>query len=85
MATYTRATIKVIMQHRQEYQDQYCREEKPNSLVDVAWEPRIRITIIEELAFGTNIARITLLAATRRKNPKPIWQSKIWKIIPIKL
>jgi hypothetical protein len=73
------------MQYRQEYQNQYSREEKPNSLIDVAREPRIRITIVEDVAVGTNIARITLLAATRRKNPKPIWRSMISKTVPIKL
>jgi hypothetical protein len=43
------------------------------------------MTIVEDVAVGTNIARITLFAATRRKNPKMIWRSKIWKTIPIKL
>jgi hypothetical protein len=66
------ATIKTIIPHRQEYQHQYFREEKPNSLVNVAGKPIVRITIVEDVAVGTNIARITLLAATRRKNPKPI-------------
>jgi hypothetical protein len=51
----------------------YSREEKPNSLVDVAGEPKVRITIVEDVGAETNIARITLLAATRRKNPKLIW------------
>jgi hypothetical protein len=72
------------MQHRQEYQHQYSREEKPNSLVNVAGEPKVRITIVKDVAAGINIARITLLAATRRKNPKLIWR-KIWKTVPIKL
>jgi hypothetical protein len=81
----THATIKAIIQHRQEYQHQYSRKEKPNSLVNVAGKPRVRITIAEDVAVGINIARITLLAATRRNNPKPIWQSKILKIVPKKL
>jgi hypothetical protein len=61
------------------------REEKPNSLVDIAGEPKVRITIVEDVAAGTNIASITLLVATRRKNLKLIWRSKIWKTVPIKL
>jgi hypothetical protein len=84
-ATCTHATIKAIIPHRQEYQHQYSREEKPNSLVNVAGKPIVRITIVEDVAVGTNIARITLLAATRRNNPKPIWRSKILKTVPKKL
>jgi hypothetical protein len=60
------------MQHRQEFQHEYSRKEKPNSLVYVAREPKVRITIVEDVAAGTNITRITLLTATRRKNPKLI-------------
>jgi hypothetical protein len=71
-ATCTHATIKAIILHRQEYQHQYSREEKPNSLVNVAEKPIVRITIVEDVAVGTNIVRITLLAATMRNNPKPI-------------
>jgi hypothetical protein len=37
----------------------------------------VRITIIEDVAAGTNTARIILLAATERKDPKSIWRSKI--------
>jgi hypothetical protein len=48
------------MQHRQEYQNKYSGEEKPNSLVDVAGESRVRITIVEDVAARRNIARITL-------------------------
>jgi hypothetical protein len=36
-----RAAIKVTMQHRQEYQQQYSKEEKPNSLVDIVGEPKV--------------------------------------------
>jgi hypothetical protein len=71
-ATCTHAIIKAIIPHRQEYQHQYSREEKPNSLVNVAGKARVRITIVEDVAVGTNIVRITLLVATRRNNPKPI-------------
>jgi hypothetical protein len=35
-ATCTHGTIKAIVQHRQEYQHQYSREEKLNNLVNVA-------------------------------------------------
>jgi hypothetical protein len=66
-------------------QHQYSREEKPNNLVNVAGKPRVQITIVEDVAVGTNIARITLLAATRRNNPKLIWRSKILKTVPKKL
>jgi hypothetical protein len=38
-------------------------------MVDVAEEPRVRITIVEDVATVTNIARIILLAATMRKDP----------------
>jgi hypothetical protein len=42
----------------------------------VARESRVRITIIEDVAIGTNIARIIILAETKRKYPKSTWQSK---------
>jgi hypothetical protein len=83
MCTY--ATIKAIIQHQQEYQHQYSREEKLNNLVNIAEKPGVRITIVKDVAVGTNIARITLLVATRRNNPKPIWRSKILKIVSKKL
>jgi hypothetical protein len=79
------ATIKAVIQHRQEYQHRYFREEKPNNLVNIAGKPRVRITIVEDVAVGINITRITLLAATRKNNPKPIWRSKILKTAPKKL
>jgi hypothetical protein len=46
-------------------------------MVDVAGEPSIRITIVEDVAAGANIARIILLVATMRKTPKSTWRSKI--------
>jgi hypothetical protein len=52
------------------YQHQYFREKRPNSVVDVAGEPSIRITIVEDVAAGTNIERIILLAAIMKKTPK---------------
>jgi hypothetical protein len=67
------------------YQHQYSREEKRNSLVNVAGKPRVQITIAEDVAVGTNIARITLLTATKRNNLKPIRRSKILKTVPKKL
>jgi hypothetical protein len=81
----THATIKAIILHRREYQHQYSRKEKPNSLVNVAGKPREQITIVKDVAVGTNIARITLLTATTRNNPKPISRRKILKTIPKKL
>jgi hypothetical protein len=36
-------------------------------LVDVAGESRVQITIVEDVAARTNIVRIILLAATKRK------------------
>jgi hypothetical protein len=45
--------------------------------VDVAGEPRVRITIVEDVAAGINITRIILLAATMRKYPRSIRRSKI--------
>jgi hypothetical protein len=72
-----RATIKIINQHRQEYQHKYSREKRLNSLVDTAEETSVRITIIEDVAVGINIGRIILLVATMRKTPKSAWRSKI--------
>jgi hypothetical protein len=40
-------------------------------MVDVAGEPRVRTTVVEDVVVGTNIAR-RLLAATMRKDSKPI-------------
>jgi hypothetical protein len=47
-------------------------EEIPNILINIAGKPRIQTTIVKDVAVGTNIARITLLAATKRNNPKSI-------------
>jgi hypothetical protein len=44
-------------------------------LIDVTGESRVRITIVEDVAAGTNTARIILLMATKRKDPKSIWRS----------
>jgi hypothetical protein len=41
-------------------------------MVDVIEEKRVRITIVEDVAAKTNIAKIILLAATKRKDPKSI-------------
>jgi hypothetical protein len=46
-------------------------------LVDIAGESRVQITIVEDVAAGKIIARIILLAATMRKDPRSMWQSKI--------
>jgi hypothetical protein len=46
-------------------------------LITVVGESRVRITIIEEVAAGTKTARIIFLAASKRKDPKSIWRSKI--------
>jgi hypothetical protein len=45
-------------------------------LINVAGESRVRITIVEDVAAGTNTTRIILLAATKRKDPKSIWQRR---------
>jgi hypothetical protein len=42
-------------------------------LVNIVGEPRVRITIIEDVEAGTNIARIIFLAPTKRKDPRSIW------------
>jgi hypothetical protein len=42
-------------------------------LINVTGESRVRITIVEDVAAGTNIARIILLAAIKKKDPKSIW------------
>jgi hypothetical protein len=57
-------------------------------LVDVAGESRVRITIVKDVAAGkiiARIARIILLAATMRKDPRSVWQSKIQRTIPREL
>jgi hypothetical protein len=54
-----------------------AREKKLNNLVDIVGKPRVQITIIEDVAAGTNIARTTLLAATMKKSLRLIWRSKI--------
>jgi hypothetical protein len=41
-------------------------------LIDVTGELRVRITIIEDVAAGTNTAMIILFTATKRKDPKSI-------------
>jgi hypothetical protein len=54
-------------------------------LVDVAGESRVRITIVEDVAAEKIIARIILLAATMRKDPRSVWRSKIQRTIPKEL
>jgi hypothetical protein len=54
-------------------------------LVDVAGESRVRITIVEDGAVEKIIARIILLAATMKKDPRSIWLSKIRRTIPREL
>jgi hypothetical protein len=39
-------------------------------LIDVVGESRVRITIVEDVAAGTNTARIILSAATKMKRSK---------------
>jgi hypothetical protein len=75
-ATCTRAIIKVVNHHRQEYQHQYGMEKQPNNPVDIVGEPRVQITIVED-ATVKNIARTNILMATMKKDPRSIWQSKI--------
>jgi hypothetical protein len=41
-------------------------------MVNIVGESRARITIFEDVADGTNIAEIILLAATIRKDPGSI-------------
>jgi hypothetical protein len=72
-----RTTIDIVNHHRQEYQHQYAREKQPNSPIDVVGEPRVRITIAEDVAVRTNIARTNILAATMTRDPRSIRQSKI--------
>jgi hypothetical protein len=57
----------IVNHHQQEYQHQYAREK--HRLVG---EPRVQITIVEDVAAGTNIARTILLATTMRKYPRSI-------------
>jgi hypothetical protein len=76
MATCTRIAIKVVNQHQQDYQDEYVRAKKPNSLVEIARELRVQITIMKDTAGRINISRTTILVATMRKYPKSIWRSR---------
>jgi hypothetical protein len=41
-------------------------------LIDIAGESRVRITIVEDVAAGTNTASIILLVANKKKDPKSI-------------
>jgi hypothetical protein len=79
---YMRTTIEVVNHYRQYYQYQYASEKQPNSLVNIVGEPRVWITIAENIVIETNIARTNILAATIRKYPRSIRQSKIWRITP---
>jgi hypothetical protein len=54
-------------------------------MVDVAGESRVRITIVKDVAAGKIIARIILLVATMRKDPRSVRQSKIQRTIPREL
>jgi hypothetical protein len=71
------AIIRVVIQHRQEYHHQYPKKDEPDSLVDVASGLRVRITIVEDVAAGIDIARKNLLATTNKNRPRSIRQSKI--------
>jgi hypothetical protein len=81
----TRAVIRVIIQYQQEYQHHYFREDEPNSLVNVAGEPRVRFTIVEEVAVRIDIVRTNLLVTTNINHPRLIRRNKIQKTIPKKL
>jgi hypothetical protein len=66
-AMCTHASIKLVNHHQQKYQYQYPYEKKSNSLVNVIEEPKVQIIIVEDLDAIINIARIILLAATKKK------------------
>jgi hypothetical protein len=55
------------------------REDKLNSLIDFAREPRVQITIV---AAGIDIIRTNLLGTTVRNHPNLILVKKILKTIP---
>jgi hypothetical protein len=50
----------------------YQEKKQLNNLVNVAGEPRARITIVEDVAAGKVIAGIILLAATMKKDLRSI-------------
>jgi hypothetical protein len=50
-------------------QHHYAREKQQNSLVNVAGNPRVRTTIVEDIAVGTNFATTNILAEIMRKDP----------------
>jgi hypothetical protein len=62
----------VVIQHRQEYHHQYPREDEPDSLVDIASEPRVRITFDKDVAARIDIARKNLLTTTNENHPRSI-------------
>jgi hypothetical protein len=55
----TDTTIKIINHHHQKCQHKYAKEKQPNSLVDIAREHRVQITIVEDIVAEINIARTT--------------------------
>jgi hypothetical protein len=54
------------------YQHKYCREDELNSLAHVVVELTIRITIVQDISAGMDIARTNLLMTTIRNHPKSI-------------
>jgi hypothetical protein len=54
-------------------------------MVDIVGEPRVRFTIVEDIAVRIDIARTNLLTTTNKNHPRLIQQSKIRKTIPKKL
>jgi hypothetical protein len=48
-----------------------------NSLIDIAGETKIKITIGKDVAVRTNIAKTILLAATMRTDSKSILARKL--------
>jgi hypothetical protein len=43
------------------------KKKQPNNLVNIVGEPRVRISIVDDVAAGTNIATTIVLAATMKK------------------
>jgi hypothetical protein len=44
--------------------------DKPNSLFDIAGEPKVQITIVKDVIDGIDIMRTNIFRTTIRDNPK---------------
>jgi hypothetical protein len=52
-------------------------KDEPDSLIDVASNPRVQITIVENVTTRIDIARKNLIVTTTKNHPRSIRQNKI--------